>query len=111
MYSPSSTVNTRTGAGADVDGRSSFPDHSANPALQILQARERFAKEAEREFDEIGRSTASGRRYLDVITIRHALMLRDQQRLPAREIERKLGLKEGVVDELGPAGVVAVAAA
>lgn len=58
---------------------------------------------------EGGRRGQVGRQYLDVYTIRQILQMRDQRKQPAAEIERALGLKEGVVARLGGAGVVALA--
>ena len=47
-----------------------------------------------------------GRQFLDVITIRQVLMLRDEKGLAEGEIEKRLGLMKGVVGRLGPKGVV-----
>ena len=52
-----------------------------------------------------GREQA-GRRFLDVVTVRQLLMLRDERRLEPGEIERRLGLGSGVVGRLGRRGVV-----
>ena len=38
--------------------------------------------------------------------IRQVLVMRDQKGLGAREIERRMGLKEGCVERLGGRGVV-----
>lgn len=54
----------------------------------------------------MGRRGRQGRRFLDVVTIRQVLMLRDEKGVEGREIERRLGLGEGVVGRLGPRGVV-----
>jgi hypothetical protein len=76
--------------------------------VSLLTARYRLAEEAEREFAETGRKDAQGRQFLDVVTLRQVLMLREGG-TPAEEIERKLGLREGVVGRLGGRGVVGVA--
>lgn len=47
------------------------------------------------------------RQFLDALTIQQALNMRDLQRMPLREIERTLRLKEGVMDRLGKEGIVA----
>lgn len=75
----------------------------------VLSARSRLQDEAEVEFMEGGKRGHAGRQYLDVHTIRQILQMRDQRKQPAAEIERALGLREGVVERLGPSGVVALA--
>ena len=86
------------------------PDPRINPALKALEARARLQDEAEREFMDAGRRGHEGRQFLDVVTIRQVLMLRDDKRLAAEEIERRLGLKKGVVARLGAKGVHGVTA-
>ena len=83
-----------------------MPDPRANPAVQVMLARQQLASEAEREFAVAATSDDVGRTFLDVTTIRHVLVLRDEGRLSVSEIERHLGLKPGVVERLGPSGVV-----
>ncbi|MCJ1258981.1 hypothetical protein MMC24_006815 [Lignoscripta atroalba] len=83
-----------------------YPNPSTNPALQVLTARSALADEAEAEFAQTGRRGAEGRRFLDVVLIRQALMLRDEQGMREEEIERRLGLKKGVIRRLGAKGVV-----
>jgi hypothetical protein len=80
-----------------------------NPAVSLLTARYRLAEEAEREFASLGKASAGGRQFLDVITIRKVLEMRDEKGLQEGEIERRLKLKKGVVGRLGRGGVVAVA--
>jgi hypothetical protein len=75
----------------------------------VLAARSRLQDEADVEFMEGGRRGHVGRQYLDVYTIRQILQMRDQRKQSAAEIERSLGLKEGVVERLGGSGVVALA--
>ena len=82
-----------------------FPDPAKNPAIMILTARERLAQEAEAEFARAGKGR-EGRRFLDVMTIRQILMLRDEKAVEAAEIEKKLGLKSGIVARLGAKGIV-----
>ncbi|KAL1643160.1 hypothetical protein SLS58_005129 [Diplodia intermedia] len=82
-----------------------MPPRTHNPALTILSARDRLAAEAEREFADLG-SSKGGRRFLDVVELRKVLVLRDRRGRSAGEIERLLGLREGVVGRLGPRGVV-----
>ena len=54
----------------------------------------------------MGRRGLTDRRFLDVAIIRQVLMLRDEKGVAGAEIERRLGLKGGVVARLGPRGVV-----
>jgi hypothetical protein len=90
--------------------QSIFPS-GTNPAIALLQARERLAQEAEEEFENLGRRGAAGRRFLDVVTIRQVLMMRDDLRKGEEEIEQQLGLEKGVVGKLGSRGVVSGAGA
>ncbi|KAI9879491.1 MAG: hypothetical protein M1830_008367 [Pleopsidium flavum] len=83
-----------------------FPDPTRNPAIQILQARDRLAQEAEQEFIHAGKRGHEGRQFLDVVSLRQVLMLRDEKGLEAGEIERRLGLRGGVVGRLGRRGIV-----
>jgi hypothetical protein len=78
-----------------------------NPAVSLLTARYRLAEEAEREFASIGRKGSEGRTFLDVVTLRQVLVLRERG-VEEGEIERKLGLGRGVVGRLGRRGVVGV---
>jgi hypothetical protein len=77
----------------------------------LLTARSRLAQEAEEEFENLGRKSSPGRSFLDVVTIRQVLMMRDEQRKGAEEIERTLGLRKGVVKKLGPRGLFSGAGA
>lgn len=79
-----------------------------NPALRVLEARAQLASEAEREFLETGKRGSEGRRFLDIGTLRSVVTLRDQRGMEAKEIERQLGLKSGIVARLGPKGLVGV---
>lgn len=76
-----------------------------NPAVSLLAAREKLATEAEQEFSNAGRKGAPGRRFLDVLTLRQVLQMRDQG-VGSAEIEERLGLRRGVVDRLGGKNVV-----
>lgn len=74
--------------------------------MSLLTARYRLAEEAEQEFSNIGRKGSEGRQFLDVITIRQVLLLRDERGVSPGEIEKQLGLRRGVVGRLGRRGVV-----
>jgi len=82
-----------------------FPDPPSNPALRILQARQQLQDEAERELEMLGRRGFEGRRFLRSGEIRDALALREAG-VGEEEIERKMGLKKGVVRVLTPKGIV-----
>ena len=83
-----------------------FPSPATNPAIQVVDARNRLTDEAEAEFADMGRRGFEGRRFLDVVLIRQMLSLRDEKGMEAGEIERRLGLRKGVVERLGAKGVV-----
>lgn len=100
--SNSSTFNTKY---PPHQGPSVFPD-AANPALLVLSSRAKIAKAAEEEAESFGRQSHEGRQFLDVLTIRQALSMRDKQGLPDGEIESLLRLKKGVVARLGRKGLV-----
>ncbi|KAL8841130.1 MAG: hypothetical protein Q9205_004491 [Flavoplaca limonia] len=85
-----------------------FPNHLLNPALQILSRRSELAEEAEAEFTRL-RGGGEGRRFLDVVKIREILAMRDGKGMGEAEIERRLGLRRGVVGQLGGRGVVSEA--
>jgi trehalose-6-phosphatase len=75
--------------------------------VSLLTARYRLAEEAEREFARIGRKGSEGRTFVDVVTLRQVLVLRERG-VEEGEIERSLGLGRGVVGRLGRRGVVGV---
>ncbi|KAL9117091.1 MAG: hypothetical protein Q9187_006376 [Circinaria calcarea] len=83
-----------------------FPDSASNPAIRVLTSRSNLSAAAEAEFNQTGRKGFKGREFLDVMMIRQVLMLRDERGVDEAEIERRLGLKEGVVKRLGGKGVV-----
>ncbi|KAL3473594.1 hypothetical protein BJX99DRAFT_233483 [Aspergillus californicus] len=89
-------------------GQTVFPSPSMNPALLVITARQRIAKEAEQEVNDFGREGFSGRGFLDAFTVRQVLDMRDRQRLGEGEIERALRLKGGVVRRLGEKGIVGI---
>lgn len=81
------------------------PDPKMNSALAVLEARSKLQEEAEKEFDQVGKGVNGGRQFLDVMVIRQILAQRDQGK-SAANIERDMGLKKGVVERLGPRGMV-----
>ncbi|KAF2437179.1 hypothetical protein EJ08DRAFT_691480 [Tothia fuscella] len=81
---------------------------SSNPALLILKARQELQDKADREADMVGRRGFEGKEFVEVHLVREALRMRGE-RVEDAVIERKLGLKGGVVRRLGGRGVVEVA--
>lgn len=72
-----------------------------------MNARQQITKAAELEAETFGKQSHTGREFLDVMTIRQALSMRDREGFLADEIEKRLRLKSGVVERLGKKGVVA----
>lgn len=75
----------------------------------MLEARSRLQDEADKEALEAGSKGHPGRQFLDILTIRRMLVMRDQKGDSAEAIEKSMGLKKGVVDRLGAKGVVELA--
>ncbi|KAL9102228.1 MAG: hypothetical protein Q9163_002610 [Psora crenata] len=84
-------------------GPNIFPNPARNPALVILESRNRLAAEAEKEFTR-ARTGGVGRRFLDIGIIRQILTMRDEKGMNAEEIERRMGLGKGVVGMLVAVG-------
>lgn len=101
-YSPSSIASQMSG---NQTSGSKFPSASKNPTLSALQARDRFQKEADEEFGNMGRSGSQGRQYLDIGTIRNILVMRERGASP-EDIETRFNLRSGVVNRLGARGLV-----
>lgn len=108
-YSPSSTSTHGNSVTAQSASGPSIPAARPNPALQILAQRERIAQVAERERIDSGKVGFQGRSLIDVGLVRKCLVLRDEGGVSASEIEKKLGLKAGLVASLGKVGVVEAA--
>jgi hypothetical protein len=85
-----------------------FPNHRANPAIVLLEARQRLQHEAEREFENMGKREGRerGRRFLDVSTVRSVLAMKEKG-MREEEIEKRLSLVKGTVGVLGN-GIVGV---
>ncbi|KAL5342839.1 hypothetical protein BJX70DRAFT_271505 [Aspergillus crustosus] len=77
---------------------------STNPALLVLTSRQKIASEAEKEAAEFGKSGFRGRRFLDALTIRQAVVMRDKQGLGKGEVEKVLRIQGGVLGKLGSGG-------
>ena len=104
-YSHSSTFNP-SAATQPNQSQTVFPNASFNPALLAVNARQRITEAAEKEAEEFGRQNHGGREFLDVLTIRQAISMRDKQGFSMRDIESTLRLKKGVMERLGKKGVV-----
>ncbi|GAM38408.1 oligosaccharyltransferase subunit [Talaromyces pinophilus] len=107
QYQPQTTPSVSQSGGGVTP--SVFPDANNNPALLVLSSRSRITKAAEQELESFGRPSHPGREYLDAMTIRQVLSMRDRQKLRDSDIERTLRLKKGVVRRLGEKGVVSEA--
>jgi hypothetical protein len=70
-----------------------------------LQARQQLQDKADRELDGIGRKGFQGKEFVDVHSLREALILR-RKGMKGRDIEGRLGLKDGVLERLGGRDVV-----
>jgi len=86
-----------------------FPsaDPAKNPALMVVQARERIGKQWEEERESLGRGSFAGRTLISAKEITEVLKLRDQKGMDSGEIEKQLRLKGGLVARLGASDVVA----
>lgn len=104
-----STTNNAHAIGTPSAKSGIFPAASANPAVAILAARQRLQDAVEQERIAAGRTGFQGKQFVDVATIRKILTLRDEQGMKPADIERALGLRQGLVQELGTVGVVEVA--
>lgn len=82
-----------------------FPAASS-PALLTVKARQKISQAAEEELEAVASGSVAGRQFMDAFTISQALTMRDQQKMPRREIEKLLRMKEGVMDRLGKDGVI-----
>ncbi|KAF3480883.1 uncharacterized protein GIQ15_06230 [Arthroderma uncinatum] len=80
---------------------------TANPSLLTLSSRTRISAEAEADFESLGRRDHMGRRFVDVVSLKQILSMRDEQGVSEDVIEKQFGLRKGVLATLGPKGVVA----
>ncbi len=93
-------------------GQNIFPSRSrdgggvTNPAIVIVQARERIGNVWEEERDAYGRGSFVGRTLLGASEIADVIRMRDEG-LADAEIEKKMRLSNGLVGRLGVRGVVA----
>ncbi|KAF7551311.1 hypothetical protein G7Z17_g5092 [Cylindrodendrum hubeiense] len=102
-YSPSSTAAYNLGPQNNM--RAAFPPSLFNPTLSALAARQRFQQEAEQDFESMGRANTQGRRFLDMRTMVDAMKLRGHG-VADKDIEAKLRIRPGLLERLGPQGVL-----
>ena len=106
--SNSSTFNNQQSPHPARQTDTVFPQAGANPALLVWTARQRAARAAEMEAESFAKpsyAAVAGREYLDALTIRQTLVMREQG-LADADIERMLRLKKGLLRRLGGVGVV-----
>lgn len=84
----------------------SKPFAQTNPALLVIAARAQLAEEAEKELESFGKRSHAGRQFLDAVTIKQILAMRDREGVSSEDIERHFRLRKGVVGVLGDKGVV-----
>ncbi|KAM7206711.1 hypothetical protein V8F33_000354 [Rhypophila sp. PSN 637] len=112
IFSPSSIANvTPSSRNADVVmnpqdfAAPQFPAASNNVTLGVLEARRQLEQRATHEFDMMGKPGYQGREFLDIMTLRNILVMRQRGDSPS-DIETRLRLKPGLVARLGRAGIV-----
>lgn len=108
--SPESTFPTSSvpRAAQQSPGQQVFPSASpsTNPAIAVVQARDRIAKRFEEESEGLGRGSFQGRTLLSAKEIKEALRLRDEGRKSPEEVEKQMRLRSGILRTLGAQGVV-----
>lgn len=82
-----------------------FPSES-NPSLLVLRAREQVGQRWEEEQENLGRSSFAGRTLMGAKELKGVLEMRDRGGGDRSGIERRFGLREGLVGRLGGSGVV-----
>lgn len=93
-------------------GQNTFPSKgrgtggAINPAIVVVQARERIGKVWQAERDALGRGSFAGRTLLGAGEIADVIRMRDEGS-KGEEIEKKMRLNKGLVEKLGVRGVVA----
>jgi hypothetical protein len=88
-------------------GQNIFPSQPNNPAILLVQARQRIARQYESELENQGRPSFAGRTLVSAQEMRQALTSRDDAGRPSNEVEKQMRLKPGVLDQLVTKGVVA----
>jgi hypothetical protein len=106
--SPSNQHQFPPSASPSRQGRSIFPSTSAatNPAVLVVEARERINKLWEAENESVGRGSFQGRTMISAAQIRDVLSMKESG-MESGEIERRMRLRAGLVKRLGVGSVVA----
>jgi hypothetical protein len=96
--------------GQQAGGQNIFPGTAGrsgvtNPAIVVVNARERIGKVWEEERDSLGRGSFAGRTMLSAGELAEIIQMRDDGIVDG-EIEKKMRLSEGLVGRLGVRGVV-----
>ncbi|KAI1872223.1 uncharacterized protein JN550_003942 [Neoarthrinium moseri] len=99
--SNSSIASTGPPASSSSPLGPSYPSPSRNPTLTALEARQRIQDEVQLQYE----NPAGGRGFVDIETLRKALVLR-KRGIPTSDIEQRLRLKRGVVAHLESGGAV-----
>ncbi|RVX72280.1 hypothetical protein B0A52_04484 [Exophiala mesophila] len=87
-------------------GQNIFPTGTTNPAMHLVQSRERFNKLWETEEENRGRGTFAGRTLLSANDIKEALTLRDEGGRSTQQIEKEMRLSPGILDKLVAKGII-----
>ena len=88
-------------------GPNIFPSQKDNPAVMLVQARRRIARQVEEELEDQGRPSFKGRTLVSAQEIRQALSLRDEGGKDAQEVEKQMRMRPGILEQLVGKGVVA----
>ncbi|RMZ78179.1 hypothetical protein DV738_g3962, partial [Chaetothyriales sp. CBS 135597] len=93
---------------APPTGQNVFPSRSAvtNPAIAIVNARDRIAQQFEEELEGAGRKGFAGRSLLSASEIREVIGAKEQGRWADGAIEKQFRLRSGVLAQILSAGVV-----
>jgi hypothetical protein len=88
-----------------MQGGAGISSSSTNPALQIVAAKERTARQWAAEQDRIGRKGFEGRTLLAAKDWKEAFRLREEAGMADEEVEKAMRLKNGVLSGV-PTGTV-----
>ena len=106
--SPSNQHQFPPSTSPSQQGRNIFPSTSAatNPAVLVIEARERINKLWEEENESLGKGSFQGRTMISAAQIREVLSMKESG-MESGEIERRMKLRAGLVKGLGVDSVVA----
>lgn len=105
-FSPSSRAGGPPLEHVDMPAGPMFPPSRRNPTLSVLESRRALQKLADEDLEDMNRlGNKAARRFMDTRTLVDALELMGRGQNP-RDVERRFGLKEGLLDKLGKSNVV-----